>query len=111
MKYAVVISKTATGYSAYAPDVLGCVAAADTFIETESLIREGIALHIEAMLEHGEAVPEPGMTIDDAIAYHSQEPSEEMKQVIAERGGFPPSLEVTFEMVDVEVSVPAAADG
>lgn len=109
MKYAVVISKTATGYSAYVPDVLGCVAAGDTFIETETLIREGIALHIEAMVEHGETIPKPRMSIDDAIAYHSQEPSAEVKQLLAEHGDSPPSLEVTFELVDVNVSVSAPA--
>ena len=40
MKYAVVIEKTGNGYSAYVPDLPGCIAAADTLAETEELIRE-----------------------------------------------------------------------
>ena len=59
MKYTVIIEKTTTGYSAYAPDLPGCVAAADTSEEVQGLMREAIILHIESLRLHGEAVPEP----------------------------------------------------
>ncbi len=59
MKYTVVIEETDNGYSAYAPDVPGCVAAGDTVSEVENLIREALALHLESLREHGEPVPEP----------------------------------------------------
>lgn len=59
MKYTVVIEETDNGYSAYAPDVPGCVAAGDTVPEVEDLIREALALHLESLREHGEPVPEP----------------------------------------------------
>ncbi|MCY4615373.1 MAG: type II toxin-antitoxin system HicB family antitoxin [Chloroflexi bacterium] len=59
MKYTVVIEETDNGYSAYAPDVPGCVAAGDTVSEVEDLIREALALHLESLREHGEPVPEP----------------------------------------------------
>ena len=59
MKYTVVIEETDNGYSAYAPDVPGCVAAGDTVPEVEDLIREALVLHLESLREHGEPVPEP----------------------------------------------------
>ena len=42
MKYTVVIEKTGNGYSAYAPDLLGCIAAGDSVAEVEELIREAM---------------------------------------------------------------------
>jgi len=64
MKYAVIYEKTATGYSAYAPDLPGCIAAGRTFRETERLMREAIELHLRAMREDGEAIPEPTTVAD-----------------------------------------------
>jgi predicted RNase H-like HicB family nuclease len=58
-KYIVVMEPTATGYSAYAPDLPGCVAAADTLEETEALMREAIAEHVGLLRERGERVPQP----------------------------------------------------
>ena len=59
MKYAVIYEKTATGYSSYAPDLPGCVAAGDTIEETEKLMREAIELHLAGMREDGDPIPEP----------------------------------------------------
>ena len=59
MSYTVIIEKTSNGYSAYAPDLPGCVAAADSIDEVQELIREAIILHIESLHLHGETVPEP----------------------------------------------------
>ncbi len=59
MDYVVVIEKTGNGYSAYVPDLPGCVAAADTDEEVEDLIREAIVYHIESLGESGDAIPEP----------------------------------------------------
>ncbi len=58
-KYTVFFEPTATGYSAYVPDLPGCVAAAATLEETRQLVREAIEFHIEGMRMDGEAVPEP----------------------------------------------------
>jgi len=58
-KYAVIFEKTDTGYSAYAPDLPGCVAAGATVEETEELMRGAIEMHLEGMREDGEPVPEP----------------------------------------------------
>ena len=59
MKYAVVIEKTDNGYSAYAPDLAGCIAAGDSRAETERLIREAIALHVQSLKEQGQPPPIP----------------------------------------------------
>ncbi|MDP9272480.1 MAG: type II toxin-antitoxin system HicB family antitoxin [Chloroflexota bacterium] len=60
MKYTVVYERTPRNYSAYVPDLPGCVAAAKTKEETRRLIREAIEMHIEAMREDGEPIPDPG---------------------------------------------------
>ena len=67
MKYAVIYEKTATGYSAYVPDIPGCVAAGPTLSETAELIRGAIRLHLETMREDGDAIPEP-TTVADYVA-------------------------------------------
>lgn len=60
MDYVVVIERAEDGsYSAYVPDLPGCVACGDTAAEAEQLIAEAVALHIESLREHGEAVPSP----------------------------------------------------
>ncbi|MGH8134416.1 MAG: type II toxin-antitoxin system HicB family antitoxin [Steroidobacteraceae bacterium] len=48
-----------TSFSAYVPDLLGCVAVAETRREVLRLIRKGITMHIEALREAGEPVPPP----------------------------------------------------
>ena len=59
MKYAVVIEKAEHNYSAYVPDLPGCVAVGDTIEEVEQLIREAIVFHIEGLREDGSPIPEP----------------------------------------------------
>ena len=61
-RYAVIIEKGPTNYGAYVPDLPGCVAVADSVEELHQLIREAIQLHIEAMIEDGDPVPEPTTT-------------------------------------------------
>ena len=62
MKYSYVIEKTGNGYSAYVPDLPGCIAAGDTREETEALIREGIVIYLSDLREQGEPIPEPQTT-------------------------------------------------
>jgi predicted RNase H-like HicB family nuclease len=59
MRYAVVIEKADGNYSAYVPDLPGCVATGDTISMTEKEIREAIRFHIEGLEADGIAVPEP----------------------------------------------------
>ena len=59
MRYAVVIEKADGNYSAYVPDLPGCVATGDTIAEVEEEIRAAIRFHIEGLEADGIAVPEP----------------------------------------------------
>jgi predicted RNase H-like HicB family nuclease len=58
-KFAVVVEKGPNNYSAYVPDLPGCISTGTTLAEIESNIREAIEFHIEGMIEDGEQVPEP----------------------------------------------------
>ena len=59
MRYAVVIEKAEKNYSAYVPDLPGCVATGATISEVETEIREAIRFHIEGLKADGIAVPAP----------------------------------------------------
>ena len=58
--YLIVIGKTATGYSAHCPDVLGCAAVGKTVEEVIANMKKALALHFEGMIEDGEPIPKPG---------------------------------------------------
>ncbi len=58
-KFAVVIEKGPNNYSAYVPDLPGCVSTGATLTEIEKNIREAIEFHIEGMIEDGDPIPEP----------------------------------------------------
>jgi predicted RNase H-like HicB family nuclease len=63
MDYVVVIEKAADGsYSAYVPDLPGCVSCGDTPEEAERMIEEAVQLHLESLRSHGEPVPPPTTT-------------------------------------------------
>jgi len=59
MRYLVVIEKTETGFSAFSPDLPGCVATGATREETEKNMRAAIAFHVEGMQQEGLEVPRP----------------------------------------------------
>ena len=59
MRYAIVVEKTENNYSAYVPDLPGCVATGQTLEETENEIRAAIAFHIDGLREDGLTIPQP----------------------------------------------------
>ena len=59
MRYAVVIEKGERNYSAYVPDLPGCVSVGDTVEEVTAEIREAIEFHLEGMREDGLQIPQP----------------------------------------------------
>ncbi len=63
-RYALVIEKTGTGFSAYSPDVPGCAAVGDTEQETRCNFRDALTAHFEAMRDIGEPIPEPNSSVD-----------------------------------------------
>ena len=64
MRYAIVIEKALDNYSAYVPDLPGCVATGTTVEEIEKEIREAIRFHIQGLKEDGLPVPEPTSIAD-----------------------------------------------
>ena len=58
-KYLIVIEETQTGYSAYSPDLPGCVSTGADRAEVEKNMHEAIAFHLAGLREEGQAVPEP----------------------------------------------------
>ena len=64
MRYAVVIEKAQQNYSAYVPDLPGCVATGDSVAETQQAIREAIELHLSGMREDGVPFPLPSSQVD-----------------------------------------------
>lgn len=59
MRYAVVIEKANENYSAYVPDLPGCIATGESVEDVEAEIGEAIRLHVEGLIEDGMPVPEP----------------------------------------------------
>ncbi len=64
MRYAVVIEKAEDNYSAYVPDLPGCVATGSTVAEVQQSIREAIELHLSGMREDGIPLPPPSSQVD-----------------------------------------------
>lgn len=62
MQYVVVIEKAANSYSAYVPDLPGCIATGSTREETEAEIRSAIEFHLEGIVEDGDPIPEATTT-------------------------------------------------
>ena len=59
MRYAVVIEKAGENYSAYVPDLPGCIATGDTVADVEREIRDAIRFHVDGLREDGLPIPEP----------------------------------------------------
>jgi len=59
MKYLIVIEETDTGFSAYSPDLPGCVATGSTREEVEKTMKESIEFHLDGLREEGYQVPSP----------------------------------------------------
>jgi predicted RNase H-like HicB family nuclease len=64
MRYAIVIEKADGNFSAYVPDLPGCVATGNTETEAEAQIREAITFHLDGMREDGTPIPLPSSKVD-----------------------------------------------
>ncbi len=64
MRYAIVIEMAEGNFSAYVPDLPGCVATGGTVEEVESQIREAIEFHLEGMREDGTPIPPPASRVE-----------------------------------------------
>jgi predicted RNase H-like HicB family nuclease len=59
MQYLIVIEKTNTGYSAYSPDLPGCVSTGVTHQEVEQNMREAVEFHLDGLKSEGIEIPQP----------------------------------------------------
>jgi predicted RNase H-like HicB family nuclease len=64
MRYAIVIEKANNNFSAYVPDLPGCIATGSSVAEVEAQIREAIEFHIEGMREDGLPIPKPASRVE-----------------------------------------------
>jgi len=64
MRYAIVIEKAENNYSAYVPDLPGCVATGATVEEVEGQIREAIEFHLDGMREDAVVIPQPASRVE-----------------------------------------------
>jgi predicted RNase H-like HicB family nuclease len=58
-RYLIIIESTAMGYSAYSPDLPGCIATGETRQQVQMQMHDAIEFHIEGLRQAGEPVPEP----------------------------------------------------
>jgi predicted RNase H-like HicB family nuclease len=58
-RYLIVIEETGTGYSAYSPDLPGCVATGATRAKVEGEMRAAIEFHLDGLRRAGEPIPSP----------------------------------------------------
>ena len=107
VKYAVVIEKTPSNYCAYVPELPGCVSAGKTRKKMRAMIREAIEFHIEGMLEDGDRVPAPRMSLDKAMAHHISLDDEyyDPERDVYVKPDYEDE-ETTFAFVEVEVELP-----
>jgi predicted RNase H-like HicB family nuclease len=64
MRYAIVIENAGSNFSAYVPDLPGCVAVGESLAEVERQIREAIEFHLEGLREDGSPIPPPSSKVD-----------------------------------------------
>ena len=64
MRYAIVIENAGGNFSAYVPDLPGCVATGSTVEETERAIREAIQFHLDGIRDDGMPIPQPTSRVD-----------------------------------------------
>jgi predicted RNase H-like HicB family nuclease len=64
MRYAVVIENAGANFSAYVPDLPGCVATGATLADTEAAIREAIEFHLDGLREDGSPIPPPSSKVE-----------------------------------------------
>ena len=110
LKYAVVFEKAPNNYCAYVPELPGCISTGKDWNEMQWMIREAIQFHVESMLEDGDRVPKPRMSLGKAMAHHLSLDDEYYNPEldIYEESDYEEE-ETTFAFVEVEVSLPRKA--
>ena len=68
MQYIVIVEPTETGYSAYAPDLPGCVGGGDTIMEALEMLEDAKLGWLTSRLKHGDPIPEPSASVKHSAA-------------------------------------------
>lgn len=71
-RYVIVIERADHNFSAYAPDVLGCITTGPTFEATVESMREALAFHLDSMRAAGEELPEATTKLGDPIELYAE---------------------------------------
>ena len=109
LRYMAVFEQTPNNYCAYVPDVPGCISTGKTWQIMQEMIVEAVTGHIELMLEDGDPLPQPRMTLEDALLHHAEPIPEEDHAIYVEMGGSPELLSTTFMPIEVEIRIPETA--
>jgi predicted RNase H-like HicB family nuclease len=64
MRYAIVIEKAGKNFSAYAPDLPGCVATGETIDSVKTQMKEAVRFHLDGLVEDGQPIPEPSSSVE-----------------------------------------------
>jgi predicted RNase H-like HicB family nuclease len=64
MRYAIVIEQAQDNFSAYVPDLPGCIATGTTIEEVEAQMREAIEFHLDGLREDGVPIPQPSSRVE-----------------------------------------------
>ncbi len=112
LEYVVVYERSPNNYSAYLPDLPGCVSTGKTWEEIQRNIREAVTGHIEVMLEYGEPLPEEPMSMEEAVDHHNEPLDGPERKSLAQYDGEVPSISTSFGTLEIEVELqPVSAKG
>ena len=109
LKFVVVFEEGPNNYSAYVPDLPGCISTGKTWEKMLEMIHECLEFHIEGMMINGDPLPESRMSMEEAMAHHCEPLTEEEQDEFA-KYDFAPTLSVTFKEIEVEVDIPAPTE-
>lgn len=76
LTYVAVFEKGPNNYSAYIPDLPGCVSTHKTWDGIQAMIKEAMEGHIEVSHEYGDPIPPPQMSVAEALEYHRSQPND-----------------------------------
>ena len=109
VQYVVVYERGEGNYGGYVPDLPGCISTGDDLEDMKRMMREGIAVHIEALMDDGDPVPPATSSVADAMVEHARILSEplpgEMEALLSEDRIDPPAdaIETIFSVLEVDV--------
>ena len=107
LTYAVVFEQTPNNYCAYIPELPGCVSTGRTWEEMQRMIREAIEFHIEGMHDGGEPIPQPRMSVEEALEFHRSSIDGYQDEYFPEPVNPDDHEPVAVLEVEVEVNLPA----